>query len=288
MKVARRIAIGGSILVLILAGLIAGLFTGAHVPRIDPDQLADRLSPHQSLVLPEGEGPFPVALLVSGCDGDRDGVTRWAQFLVDRGYAAATVGSLKARGLYDQRKDWERVCHALALWGQERAGDVMAVIDALGEDPRLDTGRIVLGGWSHGGWTLLDLFSLAPGARPWGLTRVPDGFDRTAVEAAILLYPYCGLAARASRRGWPDGGPPALMLFAGKDSVTSNAACERLAARIEGQGGQVDRVTLPGVDHGFDQAERPVDSRLVFDERATAEAMWRVGQFLDALDSVAQ
>jgi dienelactone hydrolase len=144
---------------------------------------------------------------------------------------------------------------------------------------------VALIGASHGGWAVLDLLSLAGEGRvPHGLTAWPPSIAAAplaGVVAAVTLYPYCGVASLAGRRGWT-GGPPVLMLLAEDDAITGETACLALAARQQAAGGRVETHVYPRVTHGFDQQDRSFLSPLEFDPAATADALSRMMAFLGA------
>ncbi|MEV4051863.1 alpha/beta hydrolase [Amycolatopsis sp. NPDC049688] len=102
--------------------------------------------PHPSqvgeLYLPEGDGPFPVVVLVHGgywaAMWDRRQITDVADDLAGRGYAVWNI-------------EYRRIGEAGGGWPGTFL-DVAAAVDALdGMDPALDTGRVVLLGHPAGG-----------------------------------------------------------------------------------------------------------------------------------------
>ena len=82
-----------AVLGVILIGNTLGRYTGATVSRSDPAALLRRLAPHYAITRPVGGGPFPTALLLSGCDGPRDNLVRLAGVLKARGWASIVVDS---------------------------------------------------------------------------------------------------------------------------------------------------------------------------------------------------
>lgn len=102
---------------------------------------------------------------------------------------------------------------------------------------------------------------------------------RLGLVGALLLYPYCGVSARAATERWQRGLPVAVILVA-DDGATDERACLRLAARMAEAGRVVETTVLDGPTHAFDQREREPFSLLRHDPMATARAL-RIG--LDAL-----
>lgn len=243
--------------------------------RQSPAELAALLAPGRDIRTPTGSGPFPTALLFSGCDGVRDNMGRWADALTAAGWAAVIVDSHGPRG-YDDLNLWRLVCTGQLLSGAERAADVAVTLDAVRGMAFADPDRIALIGASHGGWAVQDFLTLSEGRRPPPLlTRWPPGQGRQAppgVIAALTLYPYCGPASLAARRGWR-ADIPVLMLLVEDDTITGDRPCAGLAARQAAAGRPVKTHLFTGVTHGFDQAEKAPFSTLGHDPVATGAAI---------------
>jgi dipeptidyl aminopeptidase/acylaminoacyl peptidase len=97
------------------------------------------------LLLPQGEGPFPAAVIVQG-SGASDRTNRWS-----RDVAGQLVGEGLAALLTDKRGaglsggDWRTASFS------DLAGDVLAAVDLLVARPDIDAGRIGVVGLSQGG-----------------------------------------------------------------------------------------------------------------------------------------
>jgi len=266
----RRVLLGGGLVVLLLAAVVYGHLQGAFVAARTPAEIDALLAPYDELYRPAGPGPFPAVVVFHGCGGLRDSLREWAELLRDAGVLVIATDSYTGRGLA-----WQDVCRGWKLLGGERAGDVWVSLARVQRRPDVDPKRVVLAGWSHGAWSVMELFARADGDRPPSLSEAP----RTApseVAGLVLLYPYCGLAAHARHR-WRSA-PPTLMLLAGADSIVSSEACR---AWGEAQPGVTTHV-YPGVDHGFDQAIASGDWPSSYDEAAAREARGRVLSFLRA------
>jgi dienelactone hydrolase len=157
------------------------------------------------------------------------------------------------------------VCAGLRLNGLERSADVLAGLDLLQSDPRVDRYRLRIASWSHGGWAVGDLLTLRdPG----------DGsFKKTmaGVEAVQFTYPYCAFPARATRRNWTWRGGVRLVL-AEKDTVQTEAGCVPLVERARKAGSTVEVATIPGVTHAFDERTQTPQSPFKFDPAAAARS----------------
>jgi len=281
--------LGGGALV-----LAAGLFgcnavathRGMMAEKRTPEALSATLAPYYRVAMPAGAGPHPVALLFSGCDGPKDNLDRLSEALVAAGWGAVIVDSHAPRGM-DRAEVWRLVCSGVTLPGAERAADVAVAIADARAMPGVDPERVVVVGASHGGWAVLDLMALAgTGEVPWGLTQWPVGGAEVALEGvsgAVLYYPYCGIATVAGREGWR-ADIPVLMLLVEGDSIADDADCAALAARMAEAGRPVEVVSIPGVTHGFDQAEKALFSTLEFDAAAAEAAVAMTLEFIGGIE----
>jgi dienelactone hydrolase len=222
------------------------------------------------LVTPPGPGPFPTVLLIHGCGGLRGLkgpnpiMDEYARSAVEAGWAAAILDSYAPR---QWEANWarRRVCTGIRLPGYRRAADVLAGLDLLETDPRVDRRRLRIASWSHGGWAVGDLLTLPdPG----------DGsFKRTMadVEAIYFTYPYCGFPAQGGRRDWTWKGG-VRFVFAQQDKVQPAAGCQPMVDRARKAGSKVETVMFPGVTHAFDEQVQTAESTFRFDPVAAARA----------------
>jgi dienelactone hydrolase len=232
-------------------------------------------------VTPEGAGPFPVVLQLHGCAGIRAPFQQqWAAVANKAGYAAVIIDSNGARGM-DRAAGLEKVCGGKTLLGQERAGDIAAVLEIIKQDQRIDSSKIVLAGWSHGAWTVMDYLTMDLAAKaPPGfvrpLTNVPD------VEAAVLFYPYCGVGARSRFAAWTQH-PKTLALIAGADEVVDASQCINYFEKRERAGDSLEMVIYPDANHVFDDPFLEPDYIHWYKEEYFADAKTRYEAFLKAL-----
>ncbi len=283
---------GGAWLALWLVGLTAntlGRYFGWIVEGRDPQVLAEMLRPFYRMRVPAGDGPFPTALLYSGCDGPRDNLTRWADMLEARGWASITVDSHGPRDYLDT-EIWRLICAGQLLMGSERAGDVLVSVNDARAMPFVDADQLVLLGASHGGWAIMEFLAFASaGELPFNLAALPESPAADPLDGvigSILVYPYCGPANRAWRHGWTHPAPT-LFLLSASDLIAPSGDCLQVADRLEAAGLPVETRVFEGVTHGFDQTERAPFSAFEFDATATAEALQLGGAFLDRLAGAA-
>ncbi len=259
-------------------------YRGWTVTELDPEALSEQLRPYYRISKPAGEGPFPTALLYSGCDGPKDNMARWSAMLVGQGWTAIVVDSHTPRELGDFEV-WRLVCSGQLLTGAERAGDVLVSLSDAGQMPFVDPGRIALIGMSHGGWSIMDLMAFDPPDKlPWNLAAMPAGMTDRWIEGIvglILVYPWCGSGNRAAEAGWRHKAP-VLFLLAAEDTIAPSVDCVRIAEKLEANA-SVEVRRFENVTHGFDQQDRNMFSTLSFSPEATAEALTIVGAFLDRI-----
>lgn len=279
----------GLTLALLAAGLMGGLATvvyrGWLVTRGPAADLAELLRPHLRTFVPEGPGPFPTAILVPGCVGAAPHLEAWGRHVAAQGWAAVAVDSLTPRG-WNRPEFLARICTGRMFWGTARAGDVLVALDEVRRLPFVDAERLVLGGWSHGAWAIMDLLAFDPPRRlPFNLTDLPPGFAARRFEGVVglvLFYPYCGVGNRARRQGWRHRAET-LMILAEGDTIVSNEAAQAVARHLRADGHPITVHIFPGVNHGFDDEFQYPGSPLVHDPVTTAQAMRLVAGFLDRL-----
>lgn len=265
-----------------IAGNSLGRYLGWIVPPVPPERIAEALRPYYRVMRPPGEGPFPTALIYSGCDGPHDNMASWAAMLNLRGWAAIVVDSHSPRDFQDY-EIWRLICAGQLLMGSERAADVLVSIYDARHMAFVDPSRIVLIGASHGGWSIMELLAFEKAWQlPFGLATLPEGaadHPLDGVVGTILLYPYCGAANRARRLGWSIP-VPTLFLLAGRDAIAPADDCLAVAGRLAAAGLPIETRVFEAATHGFDQQERAPLSLLEFDAEITAEAFAVAGDFL--------
>lgn len=246
-------------------------------PRETLDARAERLLPHCQIFKPEGDGPFPTAFLFHGC-GDPDGPQPgYAKAAAAKGVACVVVDSFRPRGV-SLTEARVLVCTGLRLWGRERAGDLIALMQwARGQD-WVASDRLAAAGWSHGGWTVMDALALGAEVAEFAdLEGVPTD-PLAGLATAFLVYPWCGLGAQTLRRGWQKAIPTYLML--GEDDTLSGTRYPLKAMdKIRATGARVETHIYPGATHSFDE-EKSVNPTFRFDPVKTADAHARFATWM--------
>ncbi|MGI9274064.1 MAG: dienelactone hydrolase family protein [Endozoicomonas sp.] len=206
-------------------------------------QVALELDGHYQIFRPDGAGPFPAVLVYHGCGGPSAGLAEpRGDWLRKQGYVAIMVDSFTGRLLTERD-----VCNGYALWGSERAADVLASLDYARQLPYVDASRLALLGYSHGGWAVLDVLAHGAESKAEGDELKPS---LAGVRAVSTFYPYCEFPARF-RYQWKVA-MPVLSLLAGEDSMVNTRACVEVLGKWRQQGLPIDVEVYSGVDHGFD------------------------------------
>ncbi len=253
---------------------------GVGVPAMTRVELQSLLAPHIEVFLPEGDGPFPAVVLMHGCGGRQPMYDRYAALAVEAGVAAIVPDSFAPRGI-SRAEALTYVCTGALLQGRERAGDLAVVLDWAKEHPLVDSANLAVAGWSHGGWTIMDLMTmdLARGRGPQGLSDPPD--DALAgVNAAFLIYPYCAFPALSRDRLMLH--PASIDAVIGSDDrVVGLADCASTFAREAEQGREVSWEIWAGLGHSFDDPDQPAMlAQLRYDEDAAARLEQAFSDFL--------
>jgi len=250
------------------------------------DTLAQRwamLEPHVHMVGPADNRPRPAALLFHGCGGLRAHLPMYADAAEKAGWRAFVVDSFGARG-------WPRefglafVCTGLRFQGYKRAGDVLASVWGVARRADVDPDNIVLAGWSHGSWAIMDLMTmglLEPGEA--GLAD-PSPESLEGVKGLYLAYPYGGYPALSRTREWVRT-PRTVGVICRQDHVTLQPAAERLYERIRGAGAEVETWTIDAT-HAFDEPGATLPMR--HDPLLAAESIRRFQRLLREVSAPAE
>jgi dienelactone hydrolase len=219
-----------------------------------------------ALFKPQGSGPFPAIVYMSGCNGlnfppEVQQEKRVIDSYLAKGIATLIVDPFTPRGEKDG------VCEGINektfVQVFTRGGnDVVAALKALKAMPDIDPNRIFLQGYSYGAIASLYATDM----------KTPGTHD-TKVAGVIAYYPYCYDNIDLS--------VPTLVLIGDKDDFMSVAACQAITGKAN-----FELVVYPGATHGFTEPfEKPLDfdgHHLAHDEAATTDAQKRAEAFIAA------
>ena len=198
----------------------------------------DSLELSARLYRPEGGGSFPAVVLMHGCSGlwwGSGGVHRTARYLRDSGYVVLIVDSLTARNVSTVCDDPTNKSPT----SSERVDDALAARRYLSSLAFVDSRRIGLVGWSHGGITALITW----------ISRNSVESDTAPFAAIAAYYPYCFDADVRSASG------PFLILIGERDDWCPATLCQSLVARATALGRDASVTVYPGATHAFDCVE---------------------------------
>ncbi|MDI7775975.1 dienelactone hydrolase family protein [Asticcacaulis sp. EMRT-3] len=209
-----------------------------------------RLAPFMRWYGPDDDKPRPVIVFFHGCGGLRPHVTHYAEAAARTGIRALVVDSFGPRG-WDRNFAVSLVCSGAVFQGYERAGDVLSVLWGLKQEGRIS--EVMLAGFSHGGWAIMDLMT-DPLTRP-GAVKIadPDAGLADAVRALFLVYPYINFPARSSSHNWVRK-PETFAVLASKDHLTPIRHSRKVFMRLEEDGLPVETLEL-NATHAFDEED---------------------------------
>lgn len=230
---------------------------------------------------PEGEGPFPVVVQLHGCGGRKAFQDRWAEVVRDAGWAAVIVDSYAHRRISDAEA-YATVCAGLKFRGAERAGDLFAAMEWVRRQAWADPARIVVAGWSHGGWTALDAMAMSAGAEAERLTGLSGLGDEplSGLAGAFLVYPFASLPSIARLHGLRVDVSP-LAIVGGRDVIVGGRGLGSALRRMKTPGAPIEVVVFDKATHAFDEVDAR-DLRVRHDAGLTRRAEGLLRDYLAA------
>jgi dienelactone hydrolase len=211
---------------------------------------------------PDGAGPHPAVVFVSGCSGFAPSFApgvyeRVAEQLRGQGYMVAFADYLGRWNLKN--------CAGGSITHADAAKELVKAATWLKSQPSIDPKRIAALGWSYGGGAVLV-----------ALDRYTD--EQRGFSRAVVYYPDC-----RSVRPWTTA-TPVLMLLGAEDDVAPGKPCEA-SAKKSAAPEAVKIVWYPGAYHAFDVSELPPKTRgpwgtMGYQAEAARAAWEEVQQFL--------
>jgi dienelactone hydrolase len=213
--------------VMILMVISGCVTTGSKTPT-NPKA---RLAALYDIQKPEGNGPFPAVVAVSGCSGFNTiaGKPVYDDALSDlrnAGFVTIRVDYIGARNLESCFPGY------LAVSKDEVVADIFLAIKYLLNSGFVKASSINLLGWSYGGGSVLK-----------ALSKMPDN-PGIKIGAVVAYYPDCKAVDK-----WKVA-VPVLVLFGGNDTVAPPALCEELFAGDVSRHIKIEE--YPGAYHAFD------------------------------------
>ncbi|MEM9898289.1 MAG: dienelactone hydrolase family protein [Pseudomonadota bacterium] len=221
--------------------------------------------------------PAPTVVMFHGCAGYRSAfMETWTATFSEAGWRVFSVDSHTPRDI-SRDVALETVCTGRKLLGQERTGDIVASLQIIAARPDVDPTRLVVAGWSHGAWTIMDTLAMdytkrTPAAISDKNVSVPE------LAGAILFYPYCGKGSWAGVNDWTIS-PPTAAFIGGSDTVVDGPLCKEVLEDLATKGNDISISYYPDAEHIFDDVGSPD----YYSAEANADAREGVRDFLSAL-----
>ncbi|MDP2115803.1 MAG: dienelactone hydrolase [Brevundimonas sp.] len=212
-------------------------------------RLWSMLEPSVVVVGPDDDRPRPAVILFHGCGGLRGHLPGYAEAARAAGWRAFIVDSYAPRG-WSSSFALATVCTGLLLQGWQRAGDVLAALYGVSRRPDVDASRVVLAGWSHGGWGIMEAMSSDRAAGQLGVAD-PGAVPLDGVIGAWLAYPYVGVAAFNRMRPWRHC-PKTVAVISRRDHLTTVRNAERVHEMVRNCGAEIETWIAEG-SHAFDE-----------------------------------
>jgi carboxymethylenebutenolidase len=196
---------------------------------------------------PEGDGPFPVVVVVSEIFGVHEYIRDVCRRLAKAGYAAIAPAFFNRVEDPAPLSDMTRIQQIVAAAGYEQVmGDVAATLDWASQQLWANAERVGITGWCWGGkvvWQAAARFAAIDAGVAW-YGRLAPAADATPEQIA-------------GGRPWPvdladDLKAPVLGLYGEADRGIPLASVETMRAGLQ-RAGQTDSeiMVYPGAPHGF-------------------------------------
>ncbi len=201
---------------------------------------------------PDDDSIRPAIVLFHGCGGLRPHVHLYAQAAALTGVRAYVVDSFAPRG-WDRNFAVSLICTGMVMQGYERSGDVLSVLWGLKQSGKVDMNNIVLAGFSHGGWSIMDLMTQKLEKPGEAKLADPDASLVEAVKGLFLVYPYINFPARSNTRPWVRH-PKTFVVMAEKDHLTPLKHAQKIFRNVQAGGAPVETLSVPA-SHAFDEED---------------------------------
>lgn len=236
----------------------------ATVKETSLDAISKDLRPHDQRFFPEGSQQVPTVLFFHGCSGPTPSHEKdWAKRLNGAGIGMIAVDSYEGRGI-----KWEDACNFQAMTPWQRSADILATIDDVKNDPRVDADNLYLAGFSHGAVTIwAALAQASEKTAPISLAQWPAVDLEGRVQGAFMFYGSC-------MQPWTVD-VDSVMFLASEDRYIEEEVCQAYAPNHPQAAGDLALKIYPGATHTFDHAhpnQANIDAGSVYDAKATEDA----------------
>lgn len=241
------------------------------------------LEPHIEVFGPKDDLPRPAIILFHGCGGLRPHIHMYAQTAALAGVRAFVVDSFAPRG-WGRLFATSMVCSGAVFQGDERAGDVLAALWGVAHRSDVIIDKVMLAGWSHGGWSIMDLMTHKLTRKGEVGLADPDPEILKSVAGLFLVYSYLNFPARSLSRNWYYK-PETLAVIADKDHLSAVRAAQKTYQRLKDDGVPIETLTLKAT-HAFEE-ESFGNSIMKYDKAATEASLEAMMAFIDRVFELA-
>ena len=211
--------------------------TGFHQAISEPEAMPEAHI-FGNLFLPEGEGPWPVVIVVPGSLGVAPSHVAKAVYLTQAQIAACVIDPFGARGVTSTVANQAQYSFAASAW------DVLATADLLAARPDIDEMRIGAQGHSRGGSAILSAACMA--------RLVKDGAQ--PLVGVYAAYPWSGQQFKR-----PEVGRAIVRSVIGdRDEWCLPQQVQGHMQAIRLTGGEASCRIFPGTHHSFDR-DTPIE-----------------------------
>lgn len=231
-------------------------------------QRCDLLMPHVQVFGPEDAVRRPALIIFHGCGGIASNLPLYAQAAVESGMRAFIIDSFTPRG-WTRKHAAAWVCKGLKLRGYERSGDVLAAVAGISQRPDVDPDSLMLAGFSHGAWAIMDLMTQKLDRAGDARLSNPASHWLDGVKGLFLVYPYINFMARSVTRPWRHK-PKTLAILTLSDHLAAYRHYLRLIVKLRKQGVDATTVSVEAT-HAFD--EEGIDRTGIMRYNAEAQAV---------------
>lgn len=235
------------------------------------------LSPHIKVYGPDDQKPRPTVIIFHACNGVRPVTHEYAKIAAALEARVFVVDSFTPRG-WGYAESIAMVCTGLALQGYERSGDVLAAIWGISQRVDVDADNILLAGWSHGAWSIMDLMTQTLDQEGDARLKNPSPECLTGVKGVFLVYPYISFPARTLNHSWKYR-PKVLGVLAKNDALTPIKQAEEAFENLKSQGVAAETIILDA-SHSFDEENLHFSPLLAYSPIAHMQAQATFEMFI--------
>ncbi len=220
--------------------------TYGTIPAVDGTPL------HYRLFVPKTPGPHPVYFTVYGGPGAQSIQRRWPApintFLVEHGWAVFQVDN---RGSTNRGKAFEDVLYR--AMGKTEVADQLAALDWVKHQPWAAADKIVVNGWSYGGYMTLKLLEAAPHAFAAGIAGAPvtkwELYDTAYTERYLGQPPSAAYTTSDALGDAAKIADPLLLIHGMADDNVVFENSTALMAALQHANRPFDLMVYPGATH---------------------------------------